>query len=58
MLSAKGSFAFYFLYAWFSKKKTHNMLALMLDPRYKNMCLVTTYLGCEVVATLVADYDE
>jgi len=29
-----------------------------LDPMYKNMCLVTTYLGCEVVATLVANYDE
>jgi hypothetical protein len=34
------------------------MLALMLDPKYKNMRLVTTYLGHEVVATLMADYDE
>ncbi len=34
------------------------MLALMLDPKYKNMCLVIIYLGCEVVATLVANYDK
>jgi hypothetical protein len=34
------------------------MLALMLDPRYKNMCLVTIYLGCEAAMTLVTDYDE
>jgi hypothetical protein len=34
------------------------MLALMLGPKYKNMRLMTTYLGHEVVATLMADYDE
>ncbi len=32
------------------------MLFLMLDP--KNMHLVITYLGHEVIATLVANYDE
>ncbi len=30
----------------------------MLDPKCKSMRLMITYLGCEVVATLVADYDE
>ncbi len=34
------------------------MLAIMLDPEYKNMCLVITYLGCEAAATLMANYDE
>ncbi len=34
------------------------MLVLMLDPRYQNMHLVTIYLGCEVAATLMANYDE
>jgi hypothetical protein len=34
------------------------MLALMLDPKYKNMCLVTTYLGHEIAATVMADYDK
>ncbi len=54
----KGPSTFYFLYAWFSIKKNLDMLALMLDPKYKSMCLVTTYLGCEVVAILVANYDK
>jgi hypothetical protein len=58
MPSVKDPFALYFLYAFKKKEKSHNMLALLLDPMYKNMCLVTTYLGCEVVATLVANYDE
>ncbi len=30
----------------------------MLDPRYKSMRLVITYLGREVVVYLVVDYDE
>jgi hypothetical protein len=34
------------------------MLAFMLDPKYKNMCLVITYLGHEATTTLVANYDE
>jgi len=37
--------------------KGHNMF-LMLDPRYKSMCLVTTYLSHEVTTTLMVDYDE
>ncbi len=40
------------------KKKGHNMLALMLDPRYKSMHLMTSYLGREATANLVVDYDE
>jgi hypothetical protein len=54
--SVGGFYALYFLYAWFLKKKNHNMLALMLDPRYNNMRLVIIYLGCEAVATLVANW--
>jgi hypothetical protein len=42
----------------FQKKKNHNMLVLILDLGYKNMCLVITYLGCEAAATLMANYDE
>jgi hypothetical protein len=34
------------------------MWAFMLDPRYKSMHLVITYLGREVVIIMVADYDE
>ncbi len=45
----------YFIHGFFLKP--HNMLAFMLDPKYKSMCLVIIYLGHEVVI-LVADYDE
>jgi hypothetical protein len=27
------------------KKKSYNVLVLMLDSKYKSMCLVTIYLG-------------
>jgi len=40
------------------RKNGHNMLVLLLDSKYKNMHLVTTYLGHENVVTLVVDYDE
>jgi len=28
----------------FDKRKTHNMLALMLDPRFNNLCLVLSFI--------------
>jgi hypothetical protein len=34
------------------------MLTIMLNPKYKIMCLVITYLGHEAIAALVVDYDE
>jgi hypothetical protein len=34
------------------------MSALILDPMYKSMWLVITYLGCETIIALVANYDE
>ncbi len=34
------------------------MLAFMLEPMRKNMHLVTTYLGCEAITILMANYDE
>ncbi len=34
------------------------MLVLMLDPCFKNMQLVTMYLGQENVVALVAEYDD
>jgi hypothetical protein len=34
------------------------MLALILDPIYKSMWLVITYLGCETIIALVTNYDE
>jgi hypothetical protein len=34
------------------------MLALMLDPKYRNVKLVNIYLHCEIVATLIIEYDK
>jgi hypothetical protein len=33
------------------------MLALMLNPRFKNMQLVANYLWCEITSLLVTKYD-
>ncbi len=41
----------------FHKNKNHNMLALMFDPRFKNMQLVIMFLGCENVIVVVVEYD-
>jgi hypothetical protein len=30
----------------------------MLNPRYKSMHLVTTYVGCDNVVVLVVEYDQ
>jgi hypothetical protein len=34
------------------------MLALMLNPMFKNMCLVTSYVGHDNVANLVINYNS
>jgi hypothetical protein len=34
------------------------MLALMLDPRFKNMRLITMFMGHENASLVVANYDE
>jgi hypothetical protein len=31
----------------FDKKKSHNMLSLMLNPRVKNLRLISFFIGCE-----------
>jgi hypothetical protein len=45
-----------FLHAY-DRKRGHNMLALMLDPRLKNMKLITTFLGRGNVVVIVVKYD-
>jgi hypothetical protein len=34
------------------------MLALMFNPKYKNIKLVSIYIHCEIVATLIVEYDK
>jgi hypothetical protein len=42
----------------FEPKKAHNMLCLMLDPWYKNLCLVFSFIGCDIGKLIVNEYDE
>ncbi len=42
----------------FDKQKIHDMLALMLDPKYKNMHLMIIYLVMKITATLVVVYNR
>jgi len=39
-------------------KKTHNMLSLMLDPRFKNFHLAFSFVGCEQGISIVEEYDQ
>ncbi len=51
----------FFMQSWKSCKFAWNsdqVLVLMLDPRFKNMCLVTSYVGHENVTKLVTDNDS
>jgi hypothetical protein len=40
------------------KKKGHHVLMSMLDPRLKNMRLITLYVSCENALRLVVDYES
>lgn len=42
----------------FSRQSAHNMLALMLDPRFKGLGLVRDYVGGEKVVSIVFEYDS
>ncbi len=46
-----------FLHAY-DRKRGHNMLALMLSPRFKNMKLITIFVGRENAIVIVAKYDQ
>jgi hypothetical protein len=40
------------------KKKVHNMLPLMLDPRFKNLHLISVFVGQEEGINIVNEYDR
>jgi len=40
------------------EKKTHNMLPLMFDLRFKNVCFVFSYVGKEQGVYIVEQYDR
>jgi hypothetical protein len=40
------------------KKETHDMLSLILDPRFKNLRLVSSFISWKEVVFIVKDYDK
>jgi hypothetical protein len=49
-----------FLSFWrkFEGKKTHNMLSLILNPRFKSLRLVFSFAGREEGVSIVDEYDK
>jgi hypothetical protein len=41
----------------YEKKKTHNMLTLMLDPMFKSLHLMFSFIDCEWGVGIVEEYD-
>jgi hypothetical protein len=39
------------------KKKSHNMLSLMLDTRFKTLCLVSSFIDHEQGKAIVKEYE-
>jgi hypothetical protein len=39
-------------------KKTHNMISLMLDPRFKNLCIVSSFVEQDQSVSFVVKYDK
>jgi hypothetical protein len=42
----------------YDKRKAHNMISLMLDPRYKNLCIISSIIGREQGVVFVEEYDR
>ncbi len=42
----------------YKNKNTHNMIYLMLDHRFKNLHIISSFVGCEQGVNLVKEYDR
>ena len=42
----------------FSKDKAHNMVAIMLDPRYKSLQSISKFMGPQTAKVVVMEYDR
>jgi hypothetical protein len=42
----------------FEYERAHNMLCLMLDPRYKNLHFVFSFIGCNTDIFNIDEYDQ
>jgi hypothetical protein len=58
MLKSRSVFAHRLILHGFDRKMGQQMLALMLDSRFKNMHLITSYVVCKNVVRSIVDYDS
>jgi hypothetical protein len=42
----------------FNRDKSHNMMAIMLDPRYKGLQSISKFVGPQLTKAIVAQYDK
>jgi hypothetical protein len=42
----------------YENRKTHNMISLMLDPKFKNLHIVSSFVGREQGVAVVEEYDK
>jgi hypothetical protein len=42
----------------YNKRKAHNVISFMLDPRYKSLHIVSSFVGKEQGVVLVKEYDR
>jgi hypothetical protein len=42
----------------YEERKAHDMFSLMLDPRFKTFCLVSSFIGHEQGKAIVEEYDK
>jgi hypothetical protein len=46
--------SFFSFFKVYDKRKAHNMISLMLDPRYKNLCIISSFVGKEQGVVLLS----
>jgi hypothetical protein len=42
----------------YENMKTHNMISLMLNPKFKSLCMMSSFVGKERGVVLVEEYDK
>jgi hypothetical protein len=42
----------------YENTKAYNMISLMLDPRFKSLCIVSSFVGREQGVALIEEYDR
>ncbi len=60
LLISIGKFVMFWNLSFLFKKdiKSHNILCLMLDLKFKNICLIIFFIGYEKGVSIVEEYDR